>query len=434
MLATTATANARVTADVAEQLGPGSRRRRDGDALVLRGPLDRESLRLGGGQLPDCRARGWPGWPSYLSGALPGSGIIYTLTVAAADEVAAFLRERGHRGGRLLAARTDQAERQQAEDDLLANRVKALVATSRARHGLRQARPRVRRPPRRAAVADRLLPAGRPRRARRRARRGGAAARPRGPGHLGYFASLAFPPERRPARRWTRWPTRAGRCRPPRSRPRVDLSPRGWRLMLKVLDVDGAVTPGRAAAGSPPASRGRTTRERYERVGRRAAAPSSRRCSTTSATAAAGWSSCGAQLDDPDAAAVRPVRQLHRRALARADVSGAGAEAARDRLARPGVRGRAAQDVADRHEGARRRRVRARSRPASTAEPGRALGRLTDIGWGSRAARPARRTGAPTSRSPAQLTDAVVQGARRVGLGAAAGRRGDDAVARPGPC
>ena len=41
VLATTATANARVTADVAEQL-----RRRD-DVLVLRGSLDRESLHLG---------------------------------------------------------------------------------------------------------------------------------------------------------------------------------------------------------------------------------------------------------------------------------------------------------------------------------------------------------------------------------------------------
>src|SRR5262249_19323856 len=43
VLATTATANARVTTDVAEQLG---------DALVLRGSLDRESLRLGVLRLP----------------------------------------------------------------------------------------------------------------------------------------------------------------------------------------------------------------------------------------------------------------------------------------------------------------------------------------------------------------------------------------------
>src|SRR5258708_5874030 len=43
VLATTATANARVTRDVAEQLGTGGR----GETLVLRGPLDRDSLRLG---------------------------------------------------------------------------------------------------------------------------------------------------------------------------------------------------------------------------------------------------------------------------------------------------------------------------------------------------------------------------------------------------
>ena len=52
MLATTATANARVTTDVAEQLVQSSERseRAEGlgqDVLVLRGSLDRESLRLG---------------------------------------------------------------------------------------------------------------------------------------------------------------------------------------------------------------------------------------------------------------------------------------------------------------------------------------------------------------------------------------------------
>src|SRR5690349_23508403 len=50
VLATTATANARVTADVADQLGTGAT---DEHALVLRGPLDRESLTLGVLSLPD---------------------------------------------------------------------------------------------------------------------------------------------------------------------------------------------------------------------------------------------------------------------------------------------------------------------------------------------------------------------------------------------
>src|SRR5262249_51676210 len=49
VLATTATANARVTDDVAEQLGDAASR---AGTLVLRGSLDRESLRLGALSLP----------------------------------------------------------------------------------------------------------------------------------------------------------------------------------------------------------------------------------------------------------------------------------------------------------------------------------------------------------------------------------------------
>ena len=73
MLATTATANARVTRDVAEQLGAGQDREKgQDDVLVLRGPLDRESLRLAVVSLPTAHQRlawlaarladgGWPG-------------------------------------------------------------------------------------------------------------------------------------------------------------------------------------------------------------------------------------------------------------------------------------------------------------------------------------------------------------------------------------
>src|SRR5690242_20505061 len=73
VLATTATANARVAADVADQLG---------DALVLRGPLDRESLRLAVVRLPSAAHR--LAWLADHLERLPGSGIVYTLTVAAA--------------------------------------------------------------------------------------------------------------------------------------------------------------------------------------------------------------------------------------------------------------------------------------------------------------------------------------------------------------
>ncbi len=123
VLATTATANARVTADVAEQLGTGG----SSDALVLRGPLDRESLSLSVLRLPDAAHR--MAWLADHLDQLPGSGIIYTLTVAVAEEVTAFLRRRGHTVAS-YTGRTENADRQQAEEDLLANKVKALVATS----------------------------------------------------------------------------------------------------------------------------------------------------------------------------------------------------------------------------------------------------------------------------------------------------------------
>ncbi len=69
------------------------------------------------------------GWLAQHLGELPGSGIIYALTVAAAHETAAFLRERGYH---VLpyTGKDDPADRQAAEDALLANEIKALVATS----------------------------------------------------------------------------------------------------------------------------------------------------------------------------------------------------------------------------------------------------------------------------------------------------------------
>ncbi|MBV9847105.1 MAG: ATP-dependent DNA helicase RecQ, partial [Kutzneria sp.] len=124
VLATTATANDRVVKDIADQLGIGAAGDR---ALVLRGPLDRESLRLSVVRLPTAQAR--LGWLAERLAELPGSGIVYTLTVSSAEEVASFLTERGFPVA-AYSGRTDPAERERAERDLLANRVKAVVATS----------------------------------------------------------------------------------------------------------------------------------------------------------------------------------------------------------------------------------------------------------------------------------------------------------------
>ncbi|MFP5345739.1 MAG: RecQ family ATP-dependent DNA helicase [Actinomycetes bacterium] len=122
VLATTATANSRVVHDVEEQLGAGGV-----PVLTVRGPLARESLRLGALRLPEAGDR--LAWLAAHLPSLPGSGIVYTLTVAAAEDTAALLREAGHD---VLAytGRTDDAERRVAEDALRTNKVKALVATS----------------------------------------------------------------------------------------------------------------------------------------------------------------------------------------------------------------------------------------------------------------------------------------------------------------
>ncbi|RZI80430.1 MAG: ATP-dependent DNA helicase RecQ, partial [Microbacterium sp.] len=125
VLATTATANARVTADVAEQLE--SRADSRDHVLVLRGELDRDSLSLGVLQLTRPEER--LAWLADHLGELDGSGIIYTLTVAASAEISGFLRDRGHNVA-AYSGQTDPTERQALEQDLLAGRLKALVATS----------------------------------------------------------------------------------------------------------------------------------------------------------------------------------------------------------------------------------------------------------------------------------------------------------------
>lgn len=125
VLATTATANSRVVADVAEQLGTGPTG--GGEVLTIRGPLARASLRLGVLRLPDASSR--LAWLLSHLDDLPGSGIIYTLTVAAAVDTARLLRERGHEV-RAYTGQTDTDERMESEGMLKRNEVKALVATS----------------------------------------------------------------------------------------------------------------------------------------------------------------------------------------------------------------------------------------------------------------------------------------------------------------
>lgn len=119
VLACTATANDRVVADVADQLGVVGH--------VIRGPLGRHGLSLHVVDLPAAAQR-----LAWLDQALPileGTGIIYCLTVRDVERVSSWLRSRGHdvlpyTGG------SDGDDRLDAEAKLQRNEVKALVATS----------------------------------------------------------------------------------------------------------------------------------------------------------------------------------------------------------------------------------------------------------------------------------------------------------------
>jgi ATP-dependent DNA helicase RecQ len=119
VLACTATANDRVVADVAGQLGT--------DIVVLRGPLARDGLGLQVIDMPSAAQR--LAWLHTVLPTLPGTGIIYCLTVRDVDLVTTWLRQHGHS----VLAYTGQIDddlRLEAESALQRNEVKALVATS----------------------------------------------------------------------------------------------------------------------------------------------------------------------------------------------------------------------------------------------------------------------------------------------------------------
>jgi ATP-dependent DNA helicase RecQ len=124
VLCTTATANDRVVADVAEQLRSG----RDDLALrTYRGPLGRSSLRFEVVELPAQADR--LAWLAQRLPELPGSGIVYTLTKRDAELVAAWLVRQGI-AAQAYSGEIETEQRVDVEDRLLRNELKAVVATS----------------------------------------------------------------------------------------------------------------------------------------------------------------------------------------------------------------------------------------------------------------------------------------------------------------
>ncbi|MFH9013600.1 RecQ family ATP-dependent DNA helicase [Streptomyces sp. NPDC017943] len=396
VLATTATANARVTADVAEQLGTGG----SSDALVLRGPLDRDSLSLHVLRLPDAAHR--MGWLAEHLDELPGSGIIYTLTVAAAEEVTAFLRQRGHTVAS-YTGKTENADRQQAEEDLLANKVKALVATSALGMGFDKpdlgfvvhlgspSSPiayyqQVGRAGRGVEHAEVLLLPGKEDEAIWK-----------------YFASLAFPSEELVRRTLDLLAQAERPLSLPALEPLVELRRSRLETMLKVLDVDGAVKRvkgGWTATGQPWTY----DAERYAWVARQREAEQQAMREYASTTECR-MEFLQRQLDDEGA---KPCGRCDNCAGPRftADMSDEALDAARVDLGRAGVEveprkmwptGLPAIGVD----------LKGRIPAGEQAGAGRALGRLSDIGWGNRL-RPMLAPQAPDGPVPDDVAKAVV--------------------------
>jgi ATP-dependent DNA helicase RecQ len=391
VLATTATANARVTADVADQLG---------DALVLRGSLERDSLRLAVLDLPDPAHR--LAWLADHLERLPGSGIVYTLTVAGATEAADFLRSRGFAVAS-YTGQVDDTERRAAEQGLLDNKLKALVATSAL--GMGFDKPdlgfviHLGAPPSPIAYYQQVGRAG-------RAVEHAEVVLLPGAEDVAiwrYFASLAFPPEDQvrlvlshlaPDRPMS---TQA-------LEPLVDLRRNRLEMMLKVLDVDGAVRRSRGgwlATGEPWTYD--TARLRRVAEARRAEQDTMIEYASSTTCRMEFLRRC---LDDPEA---RPCGRCDNCAepLFDAEVSAASLAAANAFLGKPGAEiapkkmwptGLAAVGLS----------LKGKIAAAEQIEPGRSVGRLSDLGWGNRL-RALVADDAPDQPIPDDLAAAVVE-------------------------
>ncbi len=396
VLATTATANARVTTDVAEQLGE------TGNVLVQRGSLDRESLCLGVVRLKTAEQR--LAWLADHVAERPGSGIVYCLTVAATREVADYLRIRGLDVA-AYSGQTEPTERLALEEALATGQIKALIATSALGMGFDATLGFVVNlgaPASPVAYYQQVGRAGR-----------GSNLPPDGatvvllPGHedrdiWAYFASLAFPREEQ-VRHTLAALTEEGR---PMSTATletyVDLSRGRLETMLKVLDVDGAVRRVRGgweATGQPweyDAERHRRVRESRQRE--------QQAMLDYLATDRCRMRFLREQLDDPEAADCGRCDNCGGLTLP-TDISAGAVEAAGAQLARPGV---AVEPRKLWPSGLAHLGIDLKGRIAEMADEGRAVARLTDLGYGN-ALRSLFAAGAEDGPVPDSLVRAVIE-------------------------
>jgi len=381
VLATTATANDRVVEDVAAQLGIGGADTTSlsggADTLVLRGGLDRQSLHLSVVRIASAAQR--VAWIAAQLNSLAGSGIVYTLTVAGARDLAALLRVFVHDVAAYTGA-TDPGEREQLEADLLDNRVKALVATSALGMGFDK--------PDLGFVIHLGAPSSPISYYQQVGRAGRSTARAEVvllPGHEDadiwrYFASVAFPSE--PMVRRVIDVLDPDRAQSTAAlEPLVDLGRSRLEMVLKVLDVDGAVR--RVKGGWVSTGQAWVYDEaRYRRLDE-ARRREQQAMLDYEVTDGCRMAFLRAQLDDPDLAEGERCGRCDNCCGASwaADVAAAAVEAAEQRLRRPGI------EISPRKQwptGMAKLGIELSGRITDGPLPGRTIGRLTDLGWGTR--------------------------------------------------
>jgi ATP-dependent DNA helicase RecQ len=435
VLATTATANTRVVTDVADVLGMGvadmgvagmgvagmgvagmgvaglgdDAAATEGGVLVLRGSLDRESLHLGVLALPSTAHRlAWladhlADHPADHSTELTGSGIIYTLTVAASQEVADYLRGRGIAVA-AYSGQTEQTERLAAEDDLIHNRVKALVATSAL--GMGFDKPDLGFVIHFGAPSSPISYYQQVGRAGRGVDRAQVVLLPGSEDEAiwAYFASVGFPPEQQVQAALSALAEEPGPLSTAALETRVELSRSRLESMLKVLDVDGAVRRvrgGWVGTGQP----WHYDAARYERVAQvRRDEQQAMRGYQSSAGCRMRY--LREQLDDPQAADCGRCDNCGGLTLSSA-TSEQTVSTARERLSRPGVPfdPRRMWPTAMAGLGVP---VRGRLADDEQAEVGRAIARFTDLGFGPRV-RAVLAAQSPDAPVPDELIAAAVQ-------------------------
>lgn len=397
VLATTATANARVTDDVAEQLGVHADGAADAQVLVQRGTLDRESLRLGVVQLKTPEQR--LAWLADHLAEQPGSGIVYCLTVAATQEVAGYLRARGLEVA-AYSGQTEADERHALEQALVDGRVKALIATSALGMGF-------------DASLGFVINLGAPSSPVAYYQQVGRAGRGTDDATVvllpqiedrdiwAYFASLGFPREEQVRETLAA----LGESDRPLStatlETRVELGRNRLESMLKVLDVDGAVQRvqgGWVATGRPWAY----DAERYARVSE-AREREQQAMLGYLRTTECRMRYLREQLDDPEAADCGRCDNCGGLSLS-TSVSEAAVADAGQRLSRPGVvlEPRRMWPTALANLG-----LDLKGKIADGAEPGRTVARLTDLGHGQ-ALRALFREDTPDGPVPPGLAQAVM--------------------------